>query len=89
MQYVDVKVHGNIATILMDRAAVRNAINPQLLQDLSTAFSDVHQEKRVRAVVLAGNGEHFCMAWTSVFSRPSRRCPARKPCPSGTRAGNI
>ena len=60
MQYVDVKVHGNIATILMDRAAVRNAINPQLLQDLSTAFSDVHQEKRVRAVVLAGNGEHFC-----------------------------
>jgi enoyl-CoA hydratase/carnithine racemase len=60
VQYVDVKVHGNIATILMDRPAVRNALNPQLLEDLSTAFSDVHQEKRVRAVVLSGNGEHFC-----------------------------
>ncbi len=60
MQYVDVKVHGNIATILMDRAAVRNALNPQLVESLSTAFSDVHQEKRVRAVVLAASGEHFC-----------------------------
>lgn len=47
MQYVDVKVHGNIATILMDRASVRNALNPQMIEDLSTALSDVHQEKRV------------------------------------------
>ena len=60
MQYVDVKVHGNIATILMDRPRVRNALNPQLLQDLSTAFSDVHQEKRVEAVVLTGSGDDFC-----------------------------
>lgn len=60
MQYVDVKLHGNIATILMDRREVRNSLNPQLLEDLSTAFSDVHQEKRVEAVVLAGAGDHFC-----------------------------
>ena len=60
MQYVDVKVHGNIATILMNRPDVRNALNPQLLEDLSTAFSDVHQEKRARAVVLTGSGDHFC-----------------------------
>ena len=60
MQYVEVKVHDNIATILMDRPAVRNALSPQLLADLSTAFSDVHQEKRVQAVVLAGGGDHFC-----------------------------
>lgn len=60
MQYVDVKVHGNIATILLDRPNVRNALSPQLLEDLSTAFSDIHQEKRAQAVVLTGNGEHFC-----------------------------
>ncbi len=60
VQHVDVKVHGNLATILMDRAAVRNALNPQLIESLSTALSDVHQEKRVRAVVLAASGEHFC-----------------------------
>jgi enoyl-CoA hydratase/carnithine racemase len=60
MQYVEVKVHNNVATILMNRANSRNALNPQLLEDLSTAFSDIHQEKRARAVVLASSGEHFC-----------------------------
>ncbi|MGB0596658.1 MAG: enoyl-CoA hydratase/isomerase family protein [Rubripirellula sp.] len=60
MQYVDVKIHDNVATLLMDRPANRNALNPQLLADLSTAFSDVHQEKRVQAVVLTGGGDHFC-----------------------------
>ncbi|MCH1440067.1 MAG: enoyl-CoA hydratase/isomerase family protein [Rubripirellula sp.] len=60
MQYVDVKVHANVATILMDRPKTRNALNPQLIEDLTTAFSDVYQEKRVASVVLTGGGEHFC-----------------------------
>ncbi len=60
VQNVDIKIHGNVATILLDRPARRNALNPQLLQDLSTAFSDVHQERRVGSVVLSGKGDHFC-----------------------------
>ncbi|MEM1069279.1 MAG: enoyl-CoA hydratase/isomerase family protein [Planctomycetota bacterium] len=60
MQHVDVKVHDNLATIMLERPATRNALNPQLLADLSMAFSDVHQEKRVQAVVLTGSGDHFC-----------------------------
>ncbi len=60
MQYVDVKVHQAIATITMDRPHVCNALNQALMQDLQTAFSDVHQEKRVKAVILTGAGDHFC-----------------------------
>ncbi len=60
MQHVDVKVHGNVATILMDRTSVHNSLSPMMIEDLKTAFSDIHQEKRVRSVVLTGNGEHFC-----------------------------
>ena len=60
MQYVNVKVHQNIATILLDRADQRNALNPRMIEDLQTAFSDVHQEKRATAVVLAGTGPDFC-----------------------------
>lgn len=60
MQYVDVKVHGNVGTILMDRPAACNSLSPGLIEDLKTAFSDLHQEKRVRSVVLSGAGDHFC-----------------------------
>ena len=60
MQHVDVKVHQNVATILMDRPGSRNALSPALIEDLMTAFSDVHQEKGVTAIVLAGSGSDFC-----------------------------
>ena len=60
MQYVEVKVHQQVGTILMDRADRHNALSPQLIDDLQMALSDLHQEKRVTAVVLTGSGEHFC-----------------------------
>lgn len=60
MQYVDVKIHGPVATLLIDRARVGNALNPPLIEDVRQAFFDVHQEKRVLAVVLTGAGDHFC-----------------------------
>ena len=60
MQFVRVTIQDNIATLVLDRAEARNAINPQLLADLKQAFSDIHQEKRVKAAVLTAAGEHFC-----------------------------
>lgn len=60
MQHVEVKIHQSVATIMMDRPQCRNALSPQLIADLRTALSDVHQEKRVGAVLLTGAGDHFC-----------------------------
>ncbi len=60
MQHVEVKIHDNVATLLMDRASVHNSLHPTMIEDLQQALSDVHQEKRVRAVVLSGRGDHFC-----------------------------
>ncbi|MGV3485492.1 MAG: enoyl-CoA hydratase/isomerase family protein [Planctomycetaceae bacterium] len=61
MNLVDVKVHAPTATILMDRSSVGNALDEQLIGDLGQALDDLHQEKRVRAVVLTGAGEDFCL----------------------------
>jgi enoyl-CoA hydratase/carnithine racemase len=60
MQYVGVKVHENVATITIQRPDSRNALDPNVVGELQTAFSDVHQEKRVKAVVLTGAGNDFC-----------------------------
>ena len=60
MQYVEVKIHDAVATILMERPKTCNALHPQLLEELSLAFSDVHQEKKVQAVILSGSGSHCC-----------------------------
>ncbi|MBX7168185.1 MAG: enoyl-CoA hydratase/isomerase family protein [Pirellulales bacterium] len=48
-----------VATITLNRPAQRNALNAALVSELSQALGDLHQERRVKAVVLAGAGQAF------------------------------
>jgi methylglutaconyl-CoA hydratase len=57
---ITVKVNGSTGTIILDQAARCNALNRQMVEQLSQAFDDLRQEKKVRGVVLTGAGVHFC-----------------------------
>ncbi len=57
---ITVKVNGLTGTIILDHAARCNALNRHMLEQLSQAFEDLRQEKRVRGLVLIGAGTHFC-----------------------------
>jgi methylglutaconyl-CoA hydratase len=47
-------------TIVLNRPEKRNAINRQMMTELSQALTDLHGEKQVRAVILIGSGTSFC-----------------------------
>jgi len=47
-------------TIILDRPEKRNALTRQMLSELSQALDDLHQERKVRAVILTGAGTAFC-----------------------------
>jgi enoyl-CoA hydratase/carnithine racemase len=49
---------GPLAHVCLNRAAKRNAISDDLVAQLQTAFINLPDE--VRAVVLSGDGDHFC-----------------------------
>lgn len=49
-----------VALIRFNRADKANALNQQMWQDLRAAFEWADSDSAVRAVVLAGNGKHFC-----------------------------
>ena len=51
--------HG-IATITLNRPRARNAINPELHQALTAAFTQARDDRTVRAVVITGAGKGFC-----------------------------
>jgi methylglutaconyl-CoA hydratase len=53
-------IRGHTGTIVLNRPDKRNALSRALLADLSQALSDLHLERRVRAVVLTGVGPAFC-----------------------------
>lgn len=57
---VKVHVHQHVGTVIMNRPEKRNALSRALIAELQQAFDDLHQEKRVRAVVLTGAGAAFC-----------------------------
>jgi enoyl-CoA hydratase/carnithine racemase len=57
---IDVKVRGLVGTIVLNRPERRNALTRSMIAQLHEALSDLHQEKRVRAVVLTGAGSAFC-----------------------------
>ena len=49
---------GAVATLRLNRAAKRNALNVEMVEGLRRFFAD--PPKEARAVVLHGEGEHFC-----------------------------
>jgi methylglutaconyl-CoA hydratase len=57
---VIVKKNAPSGTIVLNRPDKRNALSRQMLNDITQAFDDLHQERSVRAVILTGAGSSFC-----------------------------
>jgi enoyl-CoA hydratase/carnithine racemase len=49
-----------VATLRLNRPAVLNALDPELLTALLAAIDDIESDPAVRGVVLAGEGRAFC-----------------------------
>ena len=50
---------GNVAHFRLNRPEVRNALNPELMAELSSAFKWADSDDKVHVVVLSGVGDHF------------------------------
>ncbi|HEY4106114.1 MAG TPA: enoyl-CoA hydratase-related protein [Polyangiaceae bacterium] len=55
-----VEREGAVATLTLNRPDTRNALDPELLAELSARLDEVTADFRVRAVVLTGAGDAFC-----------------------------
>lgn len=58
---LDVRQHGGVLRLTIQREARRNAISPAVLKGLSEALTAANADRGVRAIVLTGAGEKaFC-----------------------------
>lgn len=53
------KLDGGVAVVSINRPEVRNALNTPTRQALAAAFTAIHDDESVRAVVLTGKGDNF------------------------------
>jgi enoyl-CoA hydratase/carnithine racemase len=58
---ITARVDGPVGTITIDRREHGNTLTRAMIAALREALGDLHVEKRVRAVVLTGAGETFCL----------------------------
>jgi len=58
MTFVHLTVHGGIATIRLERGKV-NALNEQVVDELSSCLGDLETDPAVRGVLLTGTGKFF------------------------------
>ena len=57
---ISVTRDGPVATLTLNRPDVRNAMNPAMIGDISTAFAAYNADDDVRVIVLRGEGPVFC-----------------------------
>lgn len=58
---IDVKVVDSAGTIVLNRPDHGNALTRSMVQQLVEALDDLYLEKRVRAIILTGAGDSFCV----------------------------
>lgn len=49
-----------VLTITLNREDVRNAINPQMINELRETMHNIHARENIRVIVIQGQGKHFC-----------------------------
>ena len=60
MKNLELHYEAGISTVTLNRPAVRNAFNDELITELTAVLFELGQRAEVRCVVLAGNGPAFC-----------------------------
>jgi len=60
MKYVAYEVKDRLAYITLDRAEKRNALNAEMVQELTQAFEMADQDDAAKVVILRANGKAFC-----------------------------
>ncbi len=50
----------SVVRIKLNRPQVRNAFHPEMIEELTSVFKKLSQNKKLRAVVLSGEGASFC-----------------------------
>jgi methylglutaconyl-CoA hydratase len=59
MKYIQLEIQQKVASITLNRPEKHNALNPELIAELTSAFEAVKADKQTRVVILKSSGENF------------------------------
>ena len=57
---IKIQLGESMAWVNLDRPEVRNALNPEMIRELTEAFDWLNSRDDIRVIILKGNGKSFC-----------------------------
>ncbi|WP_029771933.1 enoyl-CoA hydratase-related protein, partial [Pseudoalteromonas sp. TB51] len=57
---IKLEIQQGIANVILSRAEKQNALSFDMFMQLNSTIKRIKKDKSVRAVVIKGDGEHFC-----------------------------
>jgi enoyl-CoA hydratase len=66
MEHILIEKQDHIAVITINRPTKLNALNKETIQELHDAFSTLHQEQTVKAIIITGCGEKAFVAGADI-----------------------
>ena len=57
---IDIEKEKNVSTVRLNRPEVHNALNEQLMKELTLFFNQINEYDSNRVIILTGNGKSFC-----------------------------
>ncbi|RKQ35803.1 enoyl-CoA hydratase/isomerase family protein [Oceanobacillus halophilus] len=64
---------GNVATVVIDRPEVRNALNGETVKELSSAMDMLEKNEQVRVIIFTGSGEKAFAAGADINQLTKRK----------------
>lgn len=60
MNFVKVEENKSVMTISLNRPELRNAFNPQMIEEIRSAFAGASSRSNLKLIVFRGEGKSFC-----------------------------
>jgi methylglutaconyl-CoA hydratase len=60
MQFIKRTRNFGVETVSLNRPERRNAFNAQMIKEMTDTFTELNRDKKLRAVLLTGEGKSFC-----------------------------
>ena len=57
---ITIESSGSVTTVTLNRPEVHNAMNEEMISELTNAFKSFYDDKLSRVIILRGNGKSFC-----------------------------
>ncbi len=62
MNYKNLDIHQekDVVTVILNRPEAHNAMNEELMKELTSCFKELNKDEKTRIIILTGNGKSFC-----------------------------